>query len=281
MNKRRITTSILLCLSALILAFVLCVNAFGWFLNLRTFGNVKLQITKINSEVYLYKGIDSNVNGIPDLTDADIEALLPNNPYPSDKYYYQETRAFSYVAKEYALSTSNVGDIDMEMDCGKLYPTQKSVFKFACINNSDMENWITFTYNTKTYSTLDEAKLLSTFTIRVGHVVNNDENGDTESSDISVEFTDKIYFSDYINGVVLSEFDVLSSEDAIEIGGCLDVVNNSNCCDFWVQFEMESYESLKAHDDDFTLTEAEYQAMQGRTLAFPLLKLSLELRVQD
>lgn len=281
MNKRRIATLILLGLSAFIVTLTFAGKAFGWWLNLKSFGNVKLQITKINSEVYLYKGIDQNINGIPDELDDEIEALLPENPYPSSKAYYEETKSFSFVAKEYALSTSSTGDLEMRMDAGVLFPTQKAVFKFACINNSDMENWITFSYNSKTYTSADDLKTLSAFSVRVGRVVNNDASGDVTSSDTSIQFSEKVYFCDYISSTAVSTFDVIDSESAERIGGCLEVVNNSNCADFWFQIELETYDNLVDHNADIALTETEYQALQGKEIEFPTLKLSLELRVGD
>ena len=257
------------------------VAVFAWYIRMNTVGEIELKITKINSEVYLYESLDSNYNGIPDLlTDCTSEQIsgLASDQFISDwpsKKYYNESRAFSYVAKEAALSVSKQGSIDMQMEMTGVYPTMTKTFKFACINNSDMENYITFSFNEKTYSATD-ILLLNTMSVRVGQVINN--TNDTTSSDVSVVLSDKVYFCDFINGTSSTKFDVVGENDAYQIDGALNFTNNSNVKDFWFQFEMESLESLQAYKPSISLTKEQYQTLAGKSLTFPLMELALELR---
>ena len=50
----------------------------------------------------------------------------------------------------------------------------------------------------------------------------------------------------------------------------------SNHIDFWLQLEMEPYDVLAARDS-FTMTEAEYNALQGKAAYFPNLYIYFEI----
>ena len=290
MKKKSIFKILIFSSTAFIALFLIITMIYGWYINADQVGSVKLQITKINSEIYLYKGIDSNYNGIPDLisdyTSTELATIqTKQDVYPVNKHYYQENKVFSYIDKEAALSTEPTGNVKLQMNMDKVYPTQIKTFKFAVINNSDAENFITFSFNEKTYSA-DDLKLLSTMSFRIGKVINTSSPYSITSTSTRVEFTDKFYFGNYITttGTIKSnEFVAIGDDDAYEINGALKVVNNDNCLDFWVQFEMEAYDTLTTNINDYSsyLTSSAYQTLQGKTIDFPLLKLALELRIDD
>ena len=290
MKKKSIFKIIFFSTTALLVLFLIINVIYSWYVYVDQVGNVKIQITKIDSEIYLYKGIDSNTNGIPDLisdyTSVELaEIQAKQDIYPSNKHYYQENRVFSYIDKEYALSTEPTEEIKLQMDMDKVYPTQIKTFKFAIINNSDAENYITFAFNEKTYSA-DDLKLLSTMSFRIGRVLNASSPYSISSTETRVEYTDKFYFGNHIttSGTIKSnEFVAIGDDDAYEINGALNVVNNDNCMDFWFQFEMESYNTLTTNIDDYSsyLSDSAYQSLQGKEIDLPLLKLALELRIDD
>lgn len=283
--KKRKLISILSLASLVAIISIAMASVYAWYINLSSVGDIELQITKINSEVYLYSSTDSNYNGIPDLLSSYTSQELAliqtkEDQFPSNKHYYKENRVFSYVSKEAALSTSKIGSIDMKMEMGNVYPTMVKTFKFACINNSDMGNYITFSFNEKTFTDSKEIQLLSTMSVRVGRVINNDSTN-VESTNTSIDLNDKIYFIDYISSLKASTVSVVGGDDAYEIDGGINFSYNSNVKDFWVLFEMESYDSLKTHKNDLSLTKDEYQALTGESLTFPLLQIGLELRIDD
>lgn len=284
MSKRKLSKYIIR-ISALAAILGLSASAvYAWYLRMNTVGEIELKITKIDSEVYLYSSTDSNYNGIPDLlsdyTSSELaEIQTTTDSFPDTKRYYSESRVFSYVAHEAALSVSKQDSIDMQMAMTGVYPTMTKTFKFACINNSDMENYITFSFNEKSYTNEVNIQLLSTMSVRVGQVINN--TNDTTSSNVSVVLTEKVYFCDFISGTTSSKFDVVGENDAYQIDGALNFTNNSNVKDFWFQFEMESYDSLKAHKSNISLTESQYQGLAGESLTFPLMELGLELRDEN
>jgi len=254
---------------------------YAWMVLSDATGQIKLEITKIDSVIYLYRGLDTNYNGVPDLlsdySSAEQEELI--SAYPNDKReYYQEKRAFEYLSTSYALSFEPEEDEITKIDMGTIYPTMVKTFKFSAVNNSDGTNWIRYAFSQKIYSNLTDVNLLKTMAVRVGKVVNN--TLDKTSSDINVEYGDKVYFYDYISGSISNEFSVVSVDDAYEIKGYNDRNEeiNDDVLDLWFQFEMESYESLCNHNSNFDLTESEYNALQGKELTLPDLKITLELK---
>lgn len=275
----------LACLS-IIAIIITTTSVYAWRTYVADVQNVALQVTRIDSEIYVYQGLDVNYNGIPDLltnyTASEIATM--NSGHPEGKReYYKENKAFKYLGHQYAVSTEVTDEQKIPYSIQNIFPTMVSTLKMSVLNNSDGINWVSFSFDSKNYSS-SELKLLSCLSVKVGKVVNS--TGDITSSNISVEFSNKFYFNDAITNNFNGMSVIGSDDEAIEVKG---IVNrneeiNDDVVDIWFQFEMESYDALVAHAgimgaNVFSLTKDEYNSLQNMSLNLPDLKVLLEVRV--
>lgn len=244
-----------------------------------------LQVTRIDSLIYVYQGLDTNYNGLPDLlinyTSEEIANMNIN--HPSDKKnYYAEDKAFNYLGYRYALSTDVMEEEKINYSIENIFPTMVSTLKMSIVNNSDGTNWASFSFDSKNFTDAD-LKLLRCLSVRVGMVYNN--TGDINHIATSVVFSDKYYFNDNIS-TNFDGFNVISGDDAVEVKGMVNRNSeiNDDVVDMWFQFEMEAYEDLLIHSQEeganaFNLTQNEYNLLQNKQITLPDLKVILEVRV--
>ena len=278
---RKISYKIIMILLLVVVTIFTTTAVYAW----RTYSSeakkMALKVTKIDSVVYVYEGIDNNYNGIPDLlTDTS------NANYPEDKrYYYQENKAFNYLGYKYALTTEPAAEEKVQYAINNVFPTMVSTLKMSILNNSDGINWVSFSFDQKSYSPADSAdlKLLSCLSVRVGQVMNN--TGNINSPATSVVFSDKYYFNDNITSN-FDGFSIISGDDAVQVMGMIarDTTINNDVVDMWFQFEMEAYEDLVAHGATegakaFSMSQSDYNALQNKQITLPDLKVLLEVRV--
>ena len=259
---------------------------FAWKVFTDSASSLTLQVTKIDSEIHLYQAIDDNYNGVPNLlsrySESKINEIKSN--YPQDKNeYYKEKYAFNYIGYKYAISQEPSYEDILKYDFGQIYPTQIKTLKFSAVNKSDGTNYISFSFNEKEYDSISKLNILKCMSVRVGRVINVDNN--INSDNINIEFLDKVYFNDFIDSK-FNSFDVLKEEDAYEIKGSINKnpAINDDVVDLWFQFEFEDYDSLIKHSNEsnakpFNLTDSVYQSLQGEEIDLPNLKLKLEVRV--
>ncbi len=295
MKKIKLKTKSKLIIAIMALAMTLTLTVgygFAWFVRYDEAKTLKLQVTKIDSEIYLSQGIDSNCNGIPNLLSRYSSDDQKKYGYPdtvTKAEYYKETKAFMYNGMLNALSTDVETTESLNYDLGTMYPSQIKTLKFSIVNNSDGNNDISFSFKDKTYTSEKEINLLSCMSIRIGKVTNNtltetDESKyNLDSSDISVEFSDKYYFMDNIKDTSYSEKSLFDDTDKYEVKGILNhsEKKNDQVLDLWVQFEMETYDELKKHNEKLSMTEEQYQAVSGTKIDFPDINVILELRLTD
>ncbi len=270
----------------LIVTLVLSISIiYGWYTINDDANNITLKVTKIDSQVYLYEGLDDNNNGIPNLLkryEDEGESIKTN--YPKDKLeYYTETRAFSYINMNYATTDEVSATIDLTYDIS-LYPTQSKVLKFSIVNKSEGVNYISFEFADTSYSDQKKINLLKCLSVRVGDVINNTFNTNSPSNiseDISVSMSNKFYFGTYINANKNGISDMALNLGDIEVKGSVDKdkSKNDNVHDLWFEFTLETYESLVAQFGSDYISESDYQAISNETLKLPVLKAILELRV--
>jgi hypothetical protein len=259
---------------------------FAWKVFSDTASSITLQVTKIDSEIHLYQAIDDNYNGVPNLlsrySESSKNEILSN--YPTNKSeYYKEKYAFNYIGYKYATSQEPTYEDILKYNFGQIYPTQIKTLKFSAVNKSDGTNYISFSFNEKEYENVTKLNILKCMSVRVGRVINVDNN--INSDNIKIEFLDKVYFNDVID-TKLNSFDVLKEEDAYEIKGSINKNSeiNDDVVDLWFQFEFEDYNSLVNHSLEsnsrpFNLSHSVYKSLQGESLDLPDLKLKLEVRV--
>ena len=283
MNKKIFIKLVISIVSIVITILTTISLVFAWKIFMDNASQLNLAITKIDSEIYLYQALDSNYNGIPDLlsqySSSEISEIKANYPL-NKREYYQEKYAFNYIGYRYALSSEPSAEEILNFDMDKVYPTQIKTVKFSVLNNSDGTNWLNFKFNEKTYTTQKELDMLKCMSVRCARVINNDN--DITSSNITVEYSDKVYFNDYIT-TKSNGFSVLEDNLAYQVMGSVtkDPQINNDVVDVWFQFEFESFKELKAHESSFSLSESDYNSLEGQSLELPDLKLVLELRITD
>ena len=266
----------------LIVSLLSITNLIAWKIYTDQASQIKLQVTKINSEIYLYQAIDSNYNGIPDLlsdyTSEQISQIQAN--YPEKDEYYNENKAFTYIGMRYAMSSEESLEESLSYDLGTLLPSQTKTLKFSAINKSDGANDIKFRFDNKSYTTASELNLLKCLSVRIGKVYNNtfDTTPDITSSDTRLIREDKVYLKDHIStsftGFTLSSVEDYSIEGLI----LKDDNKNDNVLDIYFSYTFEPYDEL-IKDESFNMTYQEYEALIGQEINLPDLKIVLELNV--
>lgn len=253
---------------ALLLVFAVIGSSYAWFYNGDAISGITYSIAKIDSSVRLYKANDSNFNGVPDKLAATESAV-----------YYMEQFSFSALGSEvFALSEQSALNQLVAVQFENVFPSQVHTLKYSLINRSTAENVITFKLGQDTLDA-DSIAILSTLSARLGTV---------SAADITsvgtVTFGNKIYFADYITGNTVADTsngtpsDVIipADSDTVTIDAMVGHDKPSNHFDFWLQLEMEPYEVL-ATRNSFTMTEAEYNALQGKTANLPNLYIYFEI----
>lgn len=253
---------------ALLLVFAAIGSSYAWFYNGDAISGITYSIAKIDSSVRLYKANDSNFNGVPDKL-AQTESAV----------YYMEQFSFTALGGEvFALFEQSAANQLVAVQLENIFPSQVHTIKYSLINRSTAENVITFKLGQDTLDA-DSIAMLSTLSARLGTV---------SAADITsvgtVTFGDKIYFADYITGNTVADTsngtpsDVIipADSDTVTIDAMVGHDKPSNHFDFWLQLEMEPYEVL-ATRNSFTMTEAEYNALQGKTANLPNLYIYFEI----
>lgn len=253
---------------ALLLVFAVIGSSYAWFYNGDDISGITYSIAKIDSSVRIYKANDANFNGIPDKLAATESAV-----------YYMEQFSFTALGGEvFALSEESTVNQLVAVQLENVFPSQVHTLKYSLINRSTAENVITFKLGQDTLDA-DSIAMLSTFSARLGTV----SAPDTTSVG-TVTFGDKIYFADYVTGNTVADTSTGTPSDVVipAPGGTVTIDamvgqdNPSNHLDFWLQLEMEPYEVLAARQS-FTMTETEYNALQGKTANLPNLYIYFEI----
>ena len=269
-----------------IIAIILStISIYAWHFYSSGINNLTLQITRIDSAIYVYQAIDTNFNGIPDMlssfSQAEIDEIKENYPQ-NKKEYYEEDKAFRYIDYRYAVSVEMSDEQKIGYTISNMYPTMTSTLKMSVINNSDGNNWISFSFDSKEYTT-SNLNLLRCLSVRVGYVIN--DSLDISHSPTEIRMSDKFYFNDGIN-TNFDGLEVIGGDESIEIKGIINRNENINddVVDLWFQFVYEDYDSLVKHSNEdgakaFNLTMEEYQALAGKTIELPELKVLLEVRI--
>lgn len=301
MKKLKTKTKLVIAIITLAMTFVLTIGyGFAWYILSDEANKLTLQITKIDSEIYLSQGVDSNGNGIPDLLSRYTDPSVYG--YSSDvtkDEYYKENKAFKYIGMKNAISTDVETTENLTYDLGTIYPSQIKTLKFSIVNKSDADNHVSFAFVDKTDYTQNEINFLKCMSVRVGKITNNTLSGDDttkydlNSSDLSFSFSEKYYFMDKISETSFSKLSLLENIETYEVKGQLTKNENKNdhVLDLWFQLEFETYDVLKEHYDakntdstsDFSsfLSNAQYQAVSGTKINFPDLQAILEIRLDS
>lgn len=257
--KKKLTLTAILAV-ALLISIIFASFTYAWLFSGDIARGMEYSIAKIDSSVILYRANDDNLNGIPNRLDENI-----------NEEYYLEQYSFTQLGDEkFALSEDSEANMLTDIVITDAFPTQNYTFKYSLVNKSTAENLITFKLVGGEW---DDTALLSTLSFRLGIVT-----AEAPDSVATVDFGQEIFLADHINGGTLEDTVITASSDAIYIDGMSGAETPDNYCDFWLQIEMESYETLSAHPG-FTLSEEEYNALQGKTVSIPNLYIYFEIVV--
>ncbi len=278
--KRNIKPFIMPVVLLIVSALLLGTATFAW-LNYNAYAkNMEFKMVRINSEVLVYSGVDSNKNGIPDPNGAPyntVSYLDDNNIRVSYDLYYEEGYDFDYINREYAMAASSTST-KINATAGNMFPSQLKTYKFIAVNKSQRENLISFTFGDRndldgvSYGTAggENAMLLSMLYARTGRI----------NADGTVSFGDYVYFADSLTrsgeGYTLSAVTV--SQD-LSIGAM--VGRDVGRADFWLQIGIAPYEQLAARPSAVSLgmTEDVYHSMQGKSLTLPMMYMHFDLEI--
>ena len=254
MSKRLLPTATLL----LALLIVMSTATYAWFTNGDTVREMEYSIAKIDSSAILYRAVDDNRNGVPNLLEESIT-----------QSYYLEQYDFDQVGVEtYALSEDSSTNMLTALSIENVLPTQRHTFKYALTNRSSAQNLITYRVQGGEY---DNTALLSTLSFCLGTV----HSTATDAVGLP-QFGEKVYLLDYIEGSALTGFNLKSDEAELYLAGMMTTQDTTNHLDLWLQIEMESYEIL-ASKSGFNLTREEYNALQGATVSLPAIYIYFEI----
>ncbi len=280
MKQRIIRTSSLFIL--LVLVITCGIITFGWFALSDTVPSFRFELAKVNSEIWYYYGHDSSSNGLPNIMDDETKNSRLNDEMKYPKSYYQEIRDFEYIDKKEA-KAENVETIDLVTNLDKFVPTKITTYKISLKNKSDSTNAISIKFDDVTLEG-SLGLLMSTLAVRTGEIVKNAD--DT----YYVDYTkgNIIYFCDFItkNSNSYTFTNDLTNKTSYGLkdyllkgrdSGVSDEDFINNCVkDFWLQFEMVSYEELLEHENfkNFNVSIDDYNSLQslsGLKLNFSIL----------
>ncbi len=225
MKKR----AVMLSLSFLLLLSVLLCSPFtlSWFGRGDGTG-VDFELLEINSTVTLYRGVDSNQNGVPDRAAA-----------PVSMKYYEEIYEFTDPVSDFALSEGTHTETKLSLSVAGLLPGQSATYKFVLENNSDAENEIHMALDFGSLSAASDARLLRALSVEVIPIAHGE---DTYTLDFSAAA--KAFLMD---GLSAGSLDFAASHLPGLVAASQSGDGTANCLDFWFRVRLEPREALNAH----------------------------------
>ncbi len=272
----------------LVSALLLGTATYAWLRVNAGARNMKFQMARINSEVWVYSGVDSNKNGIPDLNDAPYTSVSntdANEITTTYDLYYTENYSFDFIGREYALAAYS-GSTTITATAENLFPSQLQTYKFIAVNKSTLENKMAIALEDRNNtvgavynSTAGENPyLLAMLYVRVGLI----------NSDGSLSFGEFKYLSDMIKSIEKNADDTYKytlTGLTLSEGYSIDAMagEEEGRADFWLQVGIAPYVSLAEQESfaDLGITEADYQSMQGKSIQLPPLYMHFDLEVNE
>ena len=265
----------------LITALLLAGSTYAWLCYRDYAKSVKLQMTRINTEVWIYTANDTNLNGVPDLSalPSDTAQITDENgETPTNELYYTENYDFTFSSRCYAMSVES-GNIAAPTDLPALYPSQLYTFKFMMQNKSYMSNLVAFRYGDREAPASvygdgagEDPVLLAMLYVRVGRV----------QADGSVVFGEFRYLAESltVDGDVYTFHGLDITPDRLEIDGMTEMTPGK--CDCWFQIGIAPYELLTANSafQALGLTRADYDSIQGTSARLPSLYVYFDIDVE-
>jgi len=256
--KTKSHRKLLTCLAALLLLTALLPTAvYAWFYY-RNRTPIRLEMLEIHSLVTLYRGIDGNRNGVPDMATA-----------PTEMKYYTEPRNFEKIASDYALSEEKSADILLLFSITDFLPGENRTYKLALENNGDADNEVHMKFDTSAVT--GDTELLRVISVRAAMVQKSDDGTGLPDYNSST----KIWLMDAEGG----ESDEVFSET---LAGMVTSTQTGDptvtARDWWLVFCLEPLSSVNAHIDELNLTrdeadrlsrltEDEYNALAAKQVA--------------
>ena len=257
--KKNLTLTAFLAV-ALVIALAFASITYAWLFTGDIAKGLEYSIAKIDSTVTLHRAVDDNMNGVPNRLAENVQLE-----------YYSEQYEFEQLGDpKFALSDDSEANLLTSFSITDFVPTQHYTLKYSLVNKSTAENLITFKLSA---DEIDNEAFLSTLSFRLGVV-----NAADASSTATVEFGEKVFLADIIEGGAIAESVLSAAEENIFIDGMTGDDITTNYRDFWLQIEMETFETLSTHAG-FTLDEEEYNSLQGSSATLPFVYVYFEIIV--
>ncbi|HPG91832.1 MAG TPA: hypothetical protein PK675_00300 [Clostridia bacterium] len=257
-------------------------TVYAWITVGETTVSMVFNIAKINSTITLYKGVDSNQNGVLDYgwDDGEDTETVPIHPL------------YQMVGDPQAALQEGSATINVSMELDDMLPSQIYTFKLHILNEGEADNFVRITfvgYNTQYYTEtltgadfdefIDCLKILS---LTVG-IVNEDN---------TITYSGKNFFANSLSTFTVDPENTdnrpcnYTAISEILIQNSL-IATNRNEIDLILRFQIESRDTINAMNIQLPggttlyLSEEDYQAYQGKVLKLPLMSVYMEIYDPD
>lgn len=284
-KKSKKSNTIILKLLPSVIAMMLILSvlvAYAWFYHGDIAGSMKFSLGTVNSEIWFFKAVDNNFNGIPELN--------PNTDSSPTKYDYTPSNSGTEggnsksltlkYREEYLFNTESIKIADskdstfntFELSLSDVYPSHVYTSKLSIVNNSSFSSTVSLSMHDGQYDR-DTAFKLALFAVRIGTV---DELG-------NVNFGQYTYLCDLIENNNFNQDIPFAS--SVMSSAASD--SNTPSLEYWLQIKMLPFDDIKDRladkfsEADSSITEDDlfqsYNALQGSEIILPELYIYFDV----
>lgn len=245
-TKKQTKINILLKLLPSVVAMVLILSilvAYAWFYHGDIAGSMTFSLGTVNSEIWFFKAVDNNFNGIPELnTEPDTSptnyvytssAANPESASNNKKLTlnYREQYLFNVDSIKTSSSTDSALNT-FELSLSEVYPSQVYTSKISIVNRSNINSSVSLSMRDGQYD-FDTAFKIAVFAVRIGTV---DESG-------NVSFGQYTYLCDCIENNTFSQN--IPFVSSLMKGVNSESLNETPSLEHWIQIKMLPFDDVK------------------------------------
>lgn len=268
-NKKKYIIAITAILLAACIAAV--TGIFAWMTSTKSISKVGFRISQISCRIRMYKGLESDYNGVPDLLGVGLgkEGKIATDSsygqyqettgtstswtdYTYEDIYYGEKYAFELLDSKSMLSSKDTEANSFDVALDEVEPSRVYIYKFSIANEKGGgAGYLSFSFDdftgsaemneeseNKTWASLDA----SAFQCRMFVVKNNNQNKSKLTTDIKY---DKYTTTDSTTNVTTEWFDLSTAGTALTSNVAIAKVpdtqgstNAGDIVDIWLQIRM-------------------------------------------
>lgn len=255
-NKKKYIIAITAILLAACIAAV--TGIFAWMTNTKSISKMGFQISQISCKVKMYKGLESDYNGVPDLlgvgegsdvTDTgDYGKYLKDSAwtsYTTSDIYYKEKYSFEFLENKSMLSSEASANTFSTVTLEDVEPSRVYVYKFSVANEASVAGTLNYSFaeyassassttdsnGNTTWTSLDA----SAFQCRMFTVINSSE--DKRATEVTYQkytTTTTEWFDLEEGGTELASVDITAADSKVTD----KKINRNDMVDIWLQIRM-------------------------------------------